>query len=141
MKRCFSLLVTAWLMWPAVVSAGGWYLLVPHLVPVKPNHESPEAGALPSEVAWEYNLDLRAWNQTAAFDSAYACEQEKQRSSSVVAAALSNVNARAAEWTPEQARRGGVGRLALRDEMIRVATSARAWELALCVSTDDPRLK
>jgi len=139
--KIISLLVAALLMWPAVVSAGGWYLLVPHLIEDRPGHESAEAGALPGALSWKYSRDLRRWNQAAAFDSAGACEQEKQRMSTVIDTAASNARARAAQWTPEQARLGGAGRLAVRDEVIAASTDAEAWRMALCVSTDDARLQ
>lgn len=145
---------------PAVASAGaGWYLLAPSVAPIE---RTPSTGTLPGPITWRYDADLRTWNQEGAFDSARDCEAEKSRRHDLASQEQfrRRLEARTGKAAQDRAQNRAIdaaltGRpapkmtpemeqaelTAVRAEVLWADTDAMAWSLAVCIASDDRRLR
>ncbi len=113
---------------PAWAGQGGWYLMVPPIVPpfVEVN----------GEFGWlRTNAPLRVWKQEAAFDSADACEAGKPKHLKRMTEVASNP-----EYISGLVAQG-VSRADAEKAHDQARASLIAFLWARCVASDDPRLK
>ena len=111
----------------AALALVGWYLMVPYPdVPGKsPNFKAP----------------LSQWNQMGAFDTAPACDKERESRRKLALRALEQVK-REMEASPDTGKRP-LSEVAPKvyDDTVTATTFELAMEAARCIASDDPQLK
>jgi len=111
----------------AALALTGWYLVVPQPdSPVKrPNFKAP----------------LSQWNQMGAFDSAAACDKERESRRQLALEALDQVK-REIEALPDTGNRPlrEVAPKVYQDD-VTVSDFALGITASRCIASDDPRLK
>ena len=110
----------------AALALVGWYLMVP---PPGPPRSTGASTAPPNDSA-----KLNQWTIQKSYDSAQACDAAKQKS---LDTATTNMD----KQKDLAERRQGLWPDNFQDQKFLVADQLEYAREALCVSTDDPRLK
>ena len=114
----------------AALSLAGWYLMVPQ----------PDAIRQPPNL----NAPLSQWNQAGAFDTAAACDKERESRRKLALGGLEEVQ-REFDALPDsvKASKQPIGKVApkVAQDDLEVSTFAMEIQASRCISSDDPRLK
>ena len=99
---------------------------------------------------WHYDGDdLRTWDHEGAFDTAKACQDEKARVMSEAMRWQFEQRTTATNWKPEPWMSSGPDpkanvaaiRRTVRRDVLRADTDAARASMAVCIASDDPRLR
>jgi hypothetical protein len=118
----------------AALALVGWYLMVPF----------PDAPGKPPN----FHAPLSQWNQMGAFDTAAACDKERESRRKLAAGALEQVKR---EIIEDFLRRNKAAQTSnqplsevppkVHDDEVTASTEAVAVAASRCIASDDPRLK
>jgi hypothetical protein len=144
-------LAVAWLPTPALAAGCGWYLATPPIEWIDSDVGRRIVG--PIEPILKRYPNIRDWTLAPAFDTAVACEAERRRRLLDVGERfLSAHTGLEARWQRRQDELAKDGRAPTHDEVIRYLTEKKTvatdygnegdlLRAAVCVATDDPRLR
>jgi hypothetical protein len=111
----------------AALALVGWYLMVPQ----------PDApGKAPN-----FKAPLSRWNQMGAFDTAAACDKERESRCQAAAKALDEVEREIAALPDTGKRPLSEAAPKVYDDDVTVSTFALGIQASRCIASDDPRLK
>lgn len=111
----------------AALALVGWYLMVPY----------PDAPGKPPN----FHAPLSQWNQMGAFDSAVACDKERENRRKLARGALEQVKREIAALPDIGNRSLSEAAPKVYDDDVTMTTSALEVAASRCIASDDARLK